>query len=364
MLDLSTPHPLPDIVASVSAKTPLGSAMRTAEWETVPAGLRDAAFFSASVESTRWLQRAQDGITDIIGKARATNERGESYWKQDRSRLLADLRRFGEDIALQRPGGRDGKIREADITDPLSIARLRLIIETQIELAYGKADWLTSMDPDILAAFPAWELVRISGRRVPRDWPARWKAAGGKFSTGGRMIALKSDPIWKALSRFGNPHPPFDFNSGMGVEDIDREEAEDLGIIGPDDVQPSNVAAHQEELKASLKGLQAPLIERLKKQLGPRAEVRQIPQPGQSRQSGQTSPEIILPLNVIPLPKIPQTPEIKQLLPRLVTDSDPLPEVLIKLIAQELRAEVKTLAELKALPGGPEWWQQLIAANA
>lgn len=359
MLDISTPHPLPDIVASVSAKTPLGSAMRTAEWETMPAGLRDAAFFSASVESTRWLQRAQDGITDIISKARATNERGETYWKQDRSHLLADLRRFGEDIALQRPGGRDGKIREADITDPLSIARLRLIIETQIELAYGKADWLTSMDPDILAAFPAWELVRISGRRVPRDWPTRWKAAGGKFSDGGRMIALKSNPIWKALSRFGNPHPPFDFNSGMGVEDIDREEAEDLGLIGPDDVQLSNVVAHQEELRASLKGFQAPLVERLKRQLGPRSQVRQSSQPGQASQT----PEIILPLNVIPLPKIPQTPELKQLLPRISADSEPLPEILVKLIAQELRAEVKTLAELKALPGGEWWWQQLLAAN-
>jgi hypothetical protein len=31
-----------------------------------------------------------------------------------------------------------------------------------------------------------------------------------------RMIARKDSPIWEALSRFGTPYPPFDFNSGCG----------------------------------------------------------------------------------------------------------------------------------------------------
>jgi hypothetical protein len=53
------------------------------------------------------------------------------------------------------------------------------------------------------------------------------------------MVALKGDPVWTAISRFGTPWPPFDFNSGMGVEDIDAEEAAELGVLAGDDPPPS-----------------------------------------------------------------------------------------------------------------------------
>ena len=61
-------------------------------------------------------------------------------------------------------------------------------------------------------------------------WQNRWKNAGGKFH-GGRMIALKDDPVWTKLSAFGTPYPPFDWGSGMGVRDIDRKTAIDLKLI-------------------------------------------------------------------------------------------------------------------------------------
>lgn len=45
--------------------------------------------------------------------------------------------------------------------------------------------------------------------------------------------------IWIAISRFGTPWPPFDFNSGMGIEEVDREEAEQLGLLNEGDpVEP------------------------------------------------------------------------------------------------------------------------------
>jgi hypothetical protein len=53
------------------------------------------------------------------------------------------------------------------------------------------------------------------------------------------MIALKTDPVWAAISRFGTPYPPFDFNSGMGVRDISRRECLSLGIIA-EDWRPEN----------------------------------------------------------------------------------------------------------------------------
>jgi hypothetical protein len=123
------------------------------------------------------------------------------------------------------------------------------------------------LDADVVEAFPAQELVRISPRQVPRDWPRRWREAGGKLQEDGRMIALKTDGIWKRLSRFGNPYPPFDFRSGMGVEDIDRAEAEALGLLGPDDVLMPNVAEHEEMLAASMRGISPDLRKDLKQML-------------------------------------------------------------------------------------------------
>lgn len=69
---------------------------------------------------------------------------------------------------------------------------------------------------------------------VPRPWRERWKEAGGKLYDG-RMIALRNDPIWRKISRFGSPVPPFDFNSGMGLEEVNRFEAEALGVELPSD---------------------------------------------------------------------------------------------------------------------------------
>jgi len=49
------------------------------------------------------------------------------------------------------------------------------------------------------------------------------------------MVALKSSGIWQALGDFedglGNPYPPFAFNSGMILQDVERDEAVKLGVI-------------------------------------------------------------------------------------------------------------------------------------
>ena len=47
------------------------------------------------------------------------------------------------------------------------------------------------------------------------------------------MIALKDAPVWQAISAFGTPWPPFDYQSGMDLRDISRPEAQRLGLIAP-----------------------------------------------------------------------------------------------------------------------------------
>ena len=108
------------------------------------------------------------------------------------------------------------------IKDHTTQKRLDLILQQNVRAARGYARRREGMDPDTLDLWPAQELVRVYGRKVPRDWKARFVESGGNLVSG-RMIALKTSPVWMSLSRFGVPWPPFDFGSGMGVRDISRK---------------------------------------------------------------------------------------------------------------------------------------------
>src|SRR5690606_30698537 len=133
--------------------------------------------------------------------------------------------------------------RARDLTNFFSDGRRELQVRMNVELMQGQGKWIADQDPDLLDEMPAQELVRFESREVPREWQERWTRAGGRLF-GGRMIALKNDGIWERISRFGHPYPPFDFNSGMGVEDVTREEAMELGLIDLNTrVQPDERAA-------------------------------------------------------------------------------------------------------------------------
>ncbi|MGN0843825.1 MAG: hypothetical protein ACI4QT_01240 [Kiritimatiellia bacterium] len=126
-----------------------------------------------------------------------------------------------------------------------------------------------------MAAFPAQELLRIRSRRNVRDWATKWHDAGGKFFDG-RMIALKTDPIWTNISRFGHPWPPFDFNSGMGVRDVSRADAIRLGVIKKDDPPPKmpETKPMNDGLEAALpKGAGKPFEDELREKFGSQVRV-------------------------------------------------------------------------------------------
>ncbi len=115
---------------------------------------------------------------------------------------------------------------------------------------------------DTLDLFPAWRLTRFmwpNGK--PRDWAVRWAAAGNAVGWQGacreEMVARKDSPIWQSLGdgaggftdTLGNPYPPFAFNSGMGWEDVDRDEAEALGLEldAPVRLAPPSLAVGEDE---------------------------------------------------------------------------------------------------------------------
>lgn len=116
---------------------------------------------------------------------------------------------------------------------------IALLLEIQKQLTDGYKDWVQGQGQEALDAFPAQEFFQAEfDKDFGAQWPSKWSSAGGRVFSG-RMIALKSDPVWCAISAFGLPYPPFDFNSGMWVRDVDRNEAETLGLLGPNDlIQP------------------------------------------------------------------------------------------------------------------------------
>lgn len=106
---------------------------------------------------------------------------------------------------------------------------LDAVVKANTDLVCGYRSFVQGMDPEVLDAYPARELVHVKGETEPYDWKARWLEAGGQIHHA-RMIALKNDPVWLKISDFGHPHPPFAFESGMDMIDVSRVEAVELGL--------------------------------------------------------------------------------------------------------------------------------------
>lgn len=239
--------------------------LKTEGWSKVPLELRERALFSATVENLRFLDRVGKRLQTFLDKQR----RAEGAY-QTRERFIAEMQELAEEEGLFPSPDKAGTIE--DLT---SERRLRLIFDQNVQAAQNFARWKAEQDPEVLDAFPAQELVRIEKRNEPRNWEAKWKEAGGTFFAGGRMIALKNDPIWSKLSRFGTPWPPFDFGSGMGLEDIDRDEAEAIGLIDEDTVPETQETDFNSTLEAGVKDLSPRMRLALKDIFGDQIELNE-----------------------------------------------------------------------------------------
>ena len=194
-------------------KTLVTSGIGADEWNSIQAGLRDRAFFSARVTEIRIL----DVMRGSIEKSLSGNLSPSEFRKAVRETLFKT--------------GYDAGDARGTIKDLMTKSRLDLVYNTNREMAQGFIQHLQATSEGALAAFPAYELIRAERRKVPRNWPEIWKSKGGTLYQGGRMIALKTDPIWTRISRFGIPHPPFDYNSGMDLVSVSRGECLALGVI-------------------------------------------------------------------------------------------------------------------------------------
>jgi hypothetical protein len=265
--------PLEDAVKRINAKTPIGSLLRSADWEDVPVGLRERAQFSAGVTSAKLLQTIQDRLSKQFEMQREALANGKEA-TFDRSSFIDQVRDIARDEGLGGGGG---------LTDITSIPRLGLIYDMQNQQATGFARWKMDQGEGALLLYPAWQFVRVEDRRVPRNqaipgfWERRWidaaNAAGDSaavrvLSETGRMVALKTSGLWSKLSKFGTPWAPFDWGSGMGVEEVERDEAVQLGLMKQDEVLESGEKKFNDELEASVSGIGPELLGFLKQTFG------------------------------------------------------------------------------------------------
>jgi hypothetical protein len=222
-LIVAQPMPYSEALAIAQGRGLLPTSLNSAELAQFPAAVLRRSTFSATVEAVRVLEGIAAGVQAVLT--------GEASQREVRDQLLALHDLLGTPSGPGLPG---------TVGDVPSQARADLQIRTLVETAQGLGWHTEGMQPDVLDAYPAQELRRfMQARYKVRDWPTRWALAGGRFY-GRRMIALKTDPVWARLGdrtlfadALGNPYPPFAFNSGMDVQDIDRAEAEALGLLAP-----------------------------------------------------------------------------------------------------------------------------------
>ena len=249
-------------VEKFEARTVKPSSMTSAQWARVAPAIREKCFFSARVNDAETLGK----MRELIGKAVDTAKRNPNEALVSQEKFISEMKSYLR--------GRGYAVDGTALTDIVSRRRLGLIYKMNYEEAREYAKYTRGQDSDALYMFPAQEFLRVEPRRVPRtDWQTRWRAAGGKLY-GGRMVALKSSDVWRNLSRFDRPYPPFDFGSGMGVEDIDRDEAIALGLL-PADEPVDEIPDFDDalETEVSLERIPEDLREKIIKET-PNAEIR------------------------------------------------------------------------------------------
>ena len=263
--------PFNDAMQRLGIKAPVASALRSAQWAVVPAELKARAQFSAGVESAAFLQEVSNHIMDRLAGR-----------ENDPDEFIFQMRQVADQVGLPLAAG-DGLGMPSPITDIRSLPRLRLVYETQNAMAAEYSRRKADLDPEALDLYPAYAFERVESRREPRPaafWQARWREAGSIAGWIGAaqepMVALKTSPLWLALGSlgpFGNPHPPFEWGSGMGTIDVSHDAAVALGLLSVGErMRVSTDPAFNQDLSASVSDLNPELRTMLKGWFGDKVQ--------------------------------------------------------------------------------------------
>lgn len=242
-MTFNQPVTLSEAAKGLQSRDLMPTSLDTDGIRALDAWLRRQSFFSAQTTNQYLLQRYKDLIGNILEPQLLPAGGGRETYSTAYAR--EEINNFLDSIGYVPPEGKEGTIEDLG-----SDARINLVLDTNEQMAQGQGWWLQGQDEAILDAFPAQELFRAEGRKVERHWIERFRlagqATGDAIGTGwtitpeGKLIALKNHEIWNKLGSsdlfpdgLDQPWPPFAFNSGMDVRDVDRATAQDLGLIEP-----------------------------------------------------------------------------------------------------------------------------------
>jgi hypothetical protein len=265
-MQFTKPIPFEEAVERLGAKTVAGAKLDTAAWQRVPLALRERAFFSAKVEDARFLADLKGWLQDFQTSAREDVPQPDGTTVTalkvgSRAQFVELARRKALALGLDRVVDPEQRGGLQDIT---SERRLGLIFDVQTEQANSFGDWQQGMDADVLNEFPAWRFIRVGEPQAPR--PVHQAHVN--------EVRLKTDlEFWRAMNDpsfggFGVPWGPWGFGSLMDTEDVDRGEAESLGLLQPGQRLEPATRDFNEGLKASVRSLDEQLQAWLQAQLG------------------------------------------------------------------------------------------------
>lgn len=315
-MELTGAAPFEEAIQKIATKTTIGSKLNSREWADVPVALRERAFFSSRVESSRFLQSSRDALRDFLSSAREkvtlpngtettalkVGSRADFVMQM---RELAIREGMGDLVPEEKRGGLE------DIT---SRRRLETIFDTQTISAWEYGNWKQGQDPDVIDEFPAQRFIRERDVKKPR--PIHQSNEG--------VVRRKDDlEFWTAMNSesfggFGVPWGPWGFGSGMGTEDVDRSTAEQIGLVSPDEVVQPYEKQFNDGLKASVTGLDSDIVAKLRDAFGDQVsttgdEIRwssnQPPPP--PAPAIQPPPPTVGPPQTVPLPHPVHTPRAR-----------------------------------------------------
>lgn len=228
---------MPQTTEYLDRKTIVPSEMRTAEWNTVSAQIKERAFFMASVAQGDILQQFRDTAKRVA--------RGDI----DAGTARAQIHNYLKERGYKPQNGLDGSIK-----DLRTSRRMQVSIETNAEMAHG---WAKRQEDLGSSLYPAWQFYRAQPAKKPRNWKKEWERAfrevnGEGCASDGSWIALITSPIRSALSKLGQPHPPFDYGSHMDVRRVSREEAIRHGIDFDIKALTAQASEHPESLNENV----------------------------------------------------------------------------------------------------------------
>jgi len=257
------PIPFDEALDKIGRKSPVGAQLSSSQWADVPVALRERAIFSANVENVRFLQRAQDAITDFLSANKVTLPDGQTALATGgRAAFVQQLREFAQANGM---GPLDAE-SAGGLQDITSERRLGLIFDTLTRQAGDYGYWKQGQNIDVLNEFPAQRFIRVIDVKEPRTLHVQYED----------QVYLKTDPIWarQINQDFHVPWGPWGWGCGHSVEDVDRTEAVSLGLLAPNQRLQPEVKSFNENLQASVSGIVPALLDFLKGVFGDRIAIR------------------------------------------------------------------------------------------